>query len=221
MHGPNPDTRFPFEGSKEIVFLKAVVTRPSIEVGEFSYYHDAVEPERFEETCVLYHFDFMGDRLVIGRFCAIASRVQFIMNGANHEMGRLSTFPFEIFGAGWEQGFDFADHATGSRGDTTVGHDVWIGREATILPGVTIGHGAVIGTRAVVGSDVPAYAIVVGNPARVIGYRHDAASRSKLLEIAWWNWPIERITAALPILRSGDVAALARLAPQAAPNHTA
>ncbi|NBN79168.1 chloramphenicol acetyltransferase [Microvirga tunisiensis] len=211
MHGPDPLTPFPFASTQEIVFLKAVVTRPTIEVGDYTYYHDPVEPERFEDTCVLYHFDFMGDRLVIGRFCAIASRVQFIMNGANHDMSRLSPYPFEIFGHGWSEGFDLADHAKGLRGDTTVGHDVWIGRDAMILPGVTIGHGAIIGARAVVGRDVPPYAIVAGNPGRVIRYRFPPKVRQRLLEIAWWDWPIGRITAAIPLLRGGDVETLARM----------
>lgn len=211
MHGPSPEATYPVAATREIVFLKTVITRPTIEVGDFTYYHDACEPERFEDTCVLYHFDFIGDRLVIGRFCAIASRVQFIMNGANHDLHRLSTFPFEIFGNGWEQGFDFADHAAGSRGDTIVGHDVWIGREATILPGVTIGHGAVIGAKAVVGSDIPPYAIAVGNPAKVIGFRHSEPVRERLLELAWWDWPAERLTAALPALRRGEIADLDKL----------
>jgi virginiamycin A acetyltransferase len=130
------------------------------------------------------------------------------MNGANHAMGGFSTYPFNIFGGGWEQGFDPADWQTGYRGDTIVGHDVWIGTEAMIMPGVTIGHGAIVAARAVVASDVPPYTIVGGNPAQPIRPRFDTATIDALLDIAWWNWPAAKIGSALDAIRRADIEAL-------------
>ncbi len=147
MDGPNPLDPHPMAGHPRVSFLKAVLAAPNIEVGEYSYYDDPDGPGRFVEKCVLYHYDFIGDRLVIGRFCAIATGVQFIMNGANHVTSGLTTYPFQIFSRGWERGFEPASLADGFRGDTIVGNDVWIGREAMIMPGARIGDGAVIGAR--------------------------------------------------------------------------
>ncbi|ADZ72056.1 CatB-related O-acetyltransferase [Polymorphum gilvum] len=212
MHGPDPSARFPFPGARHTAFIKNVVTRHTIEAGDYSYYHDPEGPEHFEERCVLYHFDFIGDRLIIGRFCAFATGVQFIMNGANHAMTGFSTYPFSIFGGGWELGFDPATWTAGLRGDTRIGNDVWIGREARILPGVTIGDGAIIGTRAVVGQDVPPYAIAVGNPARIVRQRFAPAVIDRLLVIAWWNWPVERISRNLDAIRGADLQVLERAA---------
>jgi virginiamycin A acetyltransferase len=148
----------------------------------------------------------MRDRLVIGRFCAIASKVQFIMNGANHALDGFSTYPFAIFRAGWQD--PDLDWAKGSRGDIVIGNDVWIGAEAMILPGVAIGDGAIIGARAVVASDVPAYTIAAGNPARTVKRRFDDATIQRLLAIAWWDWPPEKITANLNAIRGANLAAL-------------
>jgi virginiamycin A acetyltransferase len=208
MYGPDPEAVYPMRGFPQVVYLKNVITRPNIEVGDYSYYDDPAGAERFEEHNVLYHFEFIGDRLVIGRFVAIARGARFIMNGANHATGGLSTYPFNIFGSGWEKGFDPASAA--SRDDTVIGNDVWIGSEAVILPGVSIGNGAIIGACAVVGSDVPPYCIAVGNPARVIRVRFGPDIVATLNEIAWWDWPAERITRNLDAIRGADVEALKR-----------
>ena len=208
LNGPNPDQPHPLPGVERIAFLKPVVDHPMVEVGDYTYYDDPAGPEHFLENCVRYHFPHMGDRLIIGRFCAIAARVQIIMNGANHPLGGFSTYPFTIFGEGWED--PDVDWAAGSRGDTLIGNDVWIGTEAVIMPGVTIGDGAIIGARAVAASDVPPYGIAVGNPARTIKRRFDEASVARLLDIAWWNWPADKITANLAAIRGADLAALER-----------
>lgn len=208
MHGPDPSILHPMAGFPQIVFLKAVVTRPNIVVGDWSYYDDPDGAERFEDANVLYHFDFLGDRLVIGKFVAIARGAKFIMNGANHVMTGFSTYPFNIFGNGWEAGFDVETYKTGLRGDTVVGNDVWIGAEARILPGVTIGDGAIVGGSAVVASDVPPYAIVVGNPARIVRMRFDEATVAALLRIGWWDWDADKITRNLAAIRGADLAAL-------------
>lgn len=206
--GPNPNEIYPLAAARQVAFLKNVVDHPMIEVGDYTYYDDPDGPERFVETCVRYHFEHMGDRLIIGRFCAIASKVQFIMNGANHALDGISTYPFAIFGEGWED--PDADWAKGSRGDTVIGNDVWIGRGATLMPGVRVGDGAIIGAAAVVASDVPDYAVVVGNPARVVKMRFSENVIAQLLDIAWWNWPPEKITGNLAAIRGGDTGALAR-----------
>lgn len=201
--GPNPAAVYPLPAAPQVAFLKNVVDHPMIEIGEYTYYDDPEGPERFVETCVRYHFEHMGDRLVIGRFCALAARVQFIMNGANHALDGLSTYPFAIFGEGWED--PSADWSQGSRGDTVIGNDVWIGREAVIMPGVRIGDGAVVGAKAVVASDIPAYAVAVGNPARVVKMRFPVETVERLLAVAWWNWPPEKITASLSAIRGADL----------------
>ncbi|WP_237151947.1 CatB-related O-acetyltransferase [Oryzibacter oryziterrae] len=208
---PDPSIVHPMPEHPRVVFLKAVVDAPNVEIGDFSYYDDPVEPERFYEKCVLYHYPFLGDRLVIGRFVAIATGVSFIMGGANHLMGGISTFPFQIFASGWEKDFDMAPILAGLKGDTLVGNDVWIGRRATILPGVRIGDGAIIAAEAVVSRDVPPYAIVAGNPARVVRRRFDEGIVDRLLAIAWWNWPAERITQHLQLIMGADVDALERV----------
>lgn len=205
MHGPDPSACFPFPGAQHTIFIKNVISGSNISAGDYSYYNDPVEPERFQEKCVRYHFDFIGDKLAIGKFCALATGVQFIMNGANHAMTGFSTFPFNIFQNGWEKGFDFETITQGLRGDTVVGNDVWIGTNATILPGVSIGHGAIVGTKAVVASNVPDYAIVAGNPAKVIRRRFDQETIDALLEIAWWDWPIDKISRHLDDIRGADL----------------
>jgi virginiamycin A acetyltransferase len=169
MHGPSPLTKHPMEGFPQVCFIKNTVNNPNILIGDYTYYDDPEDSENFERN-VLYHFPFVGDKLVIGRFCAIARGVKFIMNGANHKLSGISTYPFQIFANGWEA-FAPSDDEFPYKGDTVIGNDVWIGYEALIMPGVHIGNGAVISARAVVTNDVPAYSIVGGNPARVIRQR--------------------------------------------------
>jgi virginiamycin A acetyltransferase len=190
----------------QVCFLKNIVTRPNIEVGDFTYYDDPDGVQNFENN-VLYHFPFVGDRLRIGKFCAIARGVKFIMNGANHQMNGISTFPFFIFGNGWETAQPTADELP-YKGDTAIGNDVWIGYDALIMPGVTIGDGAIIAARSVIAADVPPYAIVGGNPARVVRQRFDADSVRRLQAIAWWDRPAEWIGKHLNQIRGADVEAL-------------
>ncbi|MBB4002780.1 CatB-related O-acetyltransferase [Aurantimonas endophytica] len=208
MHGPDPADPYPMRGQNRVGFLKPLVSHPQIKIGDYSYYDDPDGPERFVETCVGHLYPELGDRLVIGRFCAIASGVRFMMNGANHALTGLSTYPFNIFGNGWESGFDVATIQAGIRGDTVVGNDVWIGERATILPGVSIGDGAIVASFAVVSRDVEPYAVVAGNPAREMRRRFDPRTVERLLSVAWWNWPAEKITRNLDRIRGGDIEAL-------------
>ncbi|MBT9392616.1 CatB-related O-acetyltransferase [Hymenobacter sp. NST-14] len=209
MTGPDPATLHPLPHHRRLVFLRNLITRPTIEVGDYTYYDDFEDPANFERN-VLYHFDFIGDRLIIGNFCALASGVKFIMNGGNHETTPVSTFPFAIFGHGWEAAMNGQSVAEKypSKGDTVVGHDVWIGHEATIMPGIRIGNGAVVAAKAVVTRPVPAYAVVAGNPATVVRYRFGPDTIARLEKLAWWFWPAEKITRHLALLTAADVAAL-------------
>lgn len=206
MRIPDPKERYPLAGWHGTAYLRAVVNQPNIEVGDFSYYDDSRGPEHFVARCVRYHFDFVGDKLIIGKFVAIAQGAQFIMNGANHPMQGFSTFPFGTLG--FVPGEALGAEGDPPRGDTVIGNDVWIGREAVIMPGVTVGNGAIIGTRAVVGRDVPPYAVVVGNPGRVTRLRFDEATIAALLEIRWWDWPVEAIMRHVAAIRGADLTAL-------------
>ena len=206
--GPDPRRPHPLEAHRRVGFLRAFVDQPNMEVGEYTYYDDPAGPEHFVARCVQHHYDFIGDRLIIGRFCAIATGVVFVMNGANHAMTGFSTYPFNIFGHGWEEGFDWSTIRAGVRGDTVVGNDVWIGQEAMILPGVTIGDGAIVAARSVVSADVPPYAVVAGNPARLTRLRFSEDVIRDLLAVAWWNWGADKITRNLYAIRGADLAAL-------------
>lgn len=205
-HGPSPTQRYPMPGITRLVFLKNVLKNPAIQVGDFTYYDDPEGPEGFERN-VLYHFDFIGDCLIIGKFCQIAAGARFIMNGGNHRMNGFSTYPFPIFGQGWKGHFE-GELDVPFKGDTVIGNDVWIGHDALFMPGVRVGDGAIIGTRAVVTQDVPPYAVVGGNPARLIRYRFDDATIAALLRIRWWEWDIAKITRNLPAIGRTDLAAL-------------
>lgn len=206
--GPNAGVKHPIAMHPRVGFLKPLVDAPNIEIGEFTYYDDPDGPDRFAEKCVLHHYPFIGDRLIIGRFCAIAEGARFIMNGANHAMSGFSTYPFNIFGHGWEKGFDVRTWEAENRGDTHVGNDVWIGMEAVVMPGVTIGDGAVVGAKCVVTHDVPPYAIFAGNPGKVVKTRFDRVIVQRLLEVAWWNWPVDKITRNLDAIRGADIVRL-------------
>ena len=206
MHGPNPESKHPMEGFPQVCFIKNTVQNPNIIVGDYTYYDDPENSEDFERN-VLYHFPFIGDRLIIGKFCAIARGVKFIMNGANHKLSGVSTYPFQIFGNGWEKVMP-APRDLPYKGDTIIGNDVWIGYEALIMAGIKIGNGAIVSSRSVVVSDVPPYTIVGGNPAKPIKQRFEPEEAAKLDDIAWWDWPIEKITEHLSKIVSGDVEAL-------------
>jgi virginiamycin A acetyltransferase len=208
MQGPNPSVKHPMPLHPRVGFLKPLVSAPNIEIGDYTYYDDPAGPDRFAERCVLHHYPFIGDKLIIGRFCAIAEGAKFIMNGANHAMSGFSTYPFNIFGQGWEQGFDPQTWARELRGDTVVGSDVWIGMEAVTLPGVTIGDGAIVAARSVVSHNVPPYAIVAGNPATIVKMRFDPRTVQRLLDVAWWDWPVDKLSRNLDAVRGADIEAL-------------
>lgn len=207
MNGPEPDDPHPLKGFPQVGYLKPLVSNPNILVGDYSYYDDPDGPEHFESRCVLYHFPFVGDRLVIGKFCALARGVKFIMNGANHALGGFSTYPFSIFGNGWEIA-EPPPEALPYKGDTVIGNDVWLGYDSLVMPGVKIGDGAIVAARSVVVSDVPAYAVVGGNPSRVLRQRFSAEVTSELQTIRWWDWPADKVTRNLHAIVGADIASL-------------
>lgn len=201
MKKPDPNSLHPIAGYDKEIYVKPTIDVPNIMVGDFTYIADS----DFKRH-VTHHYEWLGDRLIIGKFCQIAAGVEFVMNGANHQMNAVSTFPFYTL-AGWNmEPPAMADLPL--KGDTVIGNDVWIGQNAVILPGVRIGDGAIIGANSVVGSDVEPYTIVVGNPARVLRKRFDDGLIHLLLEFKWWDKPIDEINALIPLLTSSDLDAV-------------
>lgn len=213
MRFPSPETVHPVtlpDGAAlpNNVFLKAVIDHPRIEVGDYTYANDFDPPaERsgWAPRLAPYLFPTSHDRLIIGKFGQIAHGVRFITHSANHDMRGFSTFPFAIHDP--DRFLGYANELPPGR-DTVVGHDVWIGAEARVLPGAQIGHGVIIGTGAVVGGEIPDYSVVVGNPGRVIRRRFEAQTVQRLIEIAWWDWPIDKIMDHEALIVGADIAAL-------------
>lgn len=206
MKGPSPDTKYPRKDDDKLVFLKNIITAPNIHVGDYTYFDDRKNgPLDFETNNVLYNYNYEAVKLVFGKFCAIAAETKFLMTG-DHKLDGISTYPFPIFGNGWEEAFDLMSLPV--KGDIIVGHDVWFGYDTLIMNGVTIGSGSIIAARSVVKKDVPPYAIVAGNPARVVKMRFDDATIQRLLAIAWWDWDIAKINRNLQKICSLDVDAL-------------
>ncbi|WP_420101801.1 CatB-related O-acetyltransferase [Bosea sp. (in: a-proteobacteria)] len=170
-----------------------VARRPGqMVIGPYTYGRPKV---RFAES---------GAGLVIGRYGSIADGVEILLGG-NHRLDWVTTYPFPALPRLWPQaagigGFD------ATRGDVVIGHDVWLGSQAMVMSGVRIGHGAVVAARAVVTKDVPPYAVVAGNPARIVKMRFDEATVAALLATGWWNLPRQRIEALLPLLLSERIA---------------
>lgn len=201
---PSPDVVFPNEYGTSC-FLKNVITAPNIFVGDYTYYDDSLDPEAFEKKNVLFNWPEFGDKLVIGKFCSIASGVTFLMGSANHRMSSVSTYPFHVFGGIWVE--RTPPHLTQLpfKGDTVVGNDVWLGRECVVMPGVTIGDGAIVAACSVVAKDVEPYTIVGGNPARLIRKRFSQELIELLLLLRWWDFPPEKLADFLPVLCCEDL----------------
>lgn len=194
-----------------IAHLARVIDHPNIKVGNFTYANDFDRPTDWAARLArLAPYTYAGapETLHIGRFCQIAHGVRFITASANHSVG-LSTYPFPIFDP---TKLDHYKHSFNDLPDTVIGHDCWIGHGAIVLPGARLGHGVIVGAGAVVGGVVPDYAIVVGNPARLLRMRFDAGGVAKMLGLAWWHWPLDQIEAALPQIMGSDVEALVRAA---------
>lgn len=190
----------PNETHKNMVFIRNTVKSPNIQIGEFTYYEaDGDENPDFEHENVLYNFPGHG-YLKIGKFCSIASGTQFLMGAANHSIKTFSSYPFSLIGEDWEEKLGMSKKDMPHKGDTVIGNDVWIGRDAKIMPGVQIGNGAVIGSFSVVAKHVPAYSIVVGNPGTVVKMRFDEAMIEFLEAIRWWDFEPRYLEEAIPFL---------------------
>ena len=195
---PDPNVVHPIPGYDREIYVKPTITNPNILVGDFTYIADTDF-----ESHVTHLYPWNNDRLIIGKFCQIAAGVEFVMNGANHQMNAVSTFPFYTL-----EGWDAPPPSPADlplKGDTVIGNDVWIGQNAVILPGVHIGDGAIIGANSVVGCDVAPYTIVIGNPARLLRHRFDEELTELLLRFQWWDKSIEEINSLIPILTNSEL----------------
>lgn len=206
---PDPNVVFP-NAYKTTCFLKNTITAPNILVGDYTYYDDPSDPTGFERNNVLFNWPEFGDRLIIGKFCALASGVRFIMGSANHRLSSISSYPFAVFGGAWTERTPPHLSQLPFKGDTVVGNDVWIGRESVILPGVTIGDGAIVAAYSVVTRDVEPYTVVGGNPARPLKKRFDSELTALLLRLRWWDFPPERLVEFLPTLCDEDLEAVGK-----------
>ncbi|WP_425099206.1 CatB-related O-acetyltransferase [Tropicibacter sp. S64] len=187
---------------KGTVYLKTVIDHPRMSVGDYTYASDFGAVEDWASHLAPYLFPFSQERLTIGKFCQIAHGVRFIGSSANHETRGPSTFPFAVFDPETMLGYQPDTR------DMTIGHDVWLGYGALVLPGATIGNGVIVGAGSVVRGTIPDYAVVTGNPGRVVRMRYSESEIASLNRLAWWDWAPEKIAAARHLLERGDVAAL-------------
>ena len=195
---PDPNKKHPIPGYEKEIYVKPTISNPNILVGDFTYIAD------FEfESHVTNFYPWSRDKLIIGKFCQIAAGVEFMMNDANHQMSAVSTFPFYTL-EGWNMESPKTEDMP-YKGDTVIGNDVWIGKNAVILPGVHIGDGAIIGANSVVGSEVEPYTIVVGNPAKPIRKRFDDELIALLEKFKWWDMDIDTINSLIPLITSSDL----------------
>ena len=204
MHTPDTPYIPHAQMVKHLVLLKNFISNPNISVGDYTYYHDNNHPERFEYNNVRGGY---SSKLVIGKFCQIATNTRFILDDVNHDMSGFSTYPFEIFAENRS-----LLPRTGDSRATLIGNDVWFGTNAVIMPSVKIGDGAIIGAFAVVTKDVAPYTIVAGNSARIIRQRFPDEIIEELLQICWWNWDYDKIKRNIPAITGADVSRLERLA---------
>lgn len=203
-HIPDPNLIFPNE-YKTSCFIKNVITAPNIHVGDYTYYDDAADPTGFERNNVLFNYPEFGDKLIIGKFCSIASGTKFIMGPANHRISSISTYPFNVFGGIWSERTPEHLSQLPFKGDIIVGNDVWFGRECVIMPGVKIGDGSIIAAGSVVTKDVDPYSVVGGNPACFIKKRFGDELIDLLLCLKWWDFEPEKLADFLPLLCDPDL----------------
>jgi virginiamycin A acetyltransferase len=194
-----------------VVHLKHVINHSQIEVGDYTYYSDFQlrYGDDYAEKLAPYLFDKISpEKLIIGKFCQIAHGTTFITSSANHQYDGFSSYPFAVFGQEWSKSYI---PCYGEFKDTIIGNDVWIGYNATIMPGVTIGSGVIIGSCAVVTRDIPDYCIAAGNPAKIIRQRFNDATIAKLMEIQWWDWSDEIIFSNIQYIVGCNIEELLRI----------
>lgn len=192
------------------VHLARAIDHPNIVAGAWSYYSDLDPPtERngWAARIAPYLYPGAPDQLRIGRFCQIASGTRFVTASANHATRGISTYPFPVFDPAALRGY------TPDSRDTVIGNDVWIGMGTIVAPAARIGDGVIVAAGSVVRGDIPPYAVVAGNPARIVRMRFPEDQVARLLALSWWDWPRERIEAAIPALQAADLDACDALAP--------
>ena len=194
---PDSNYKYPKAGFYNMKNIKPTITRNNIIVGDYSYYYG-----KDFESRVTHHYDFLGDKLIIGKFCQIGNNVEFVMNGANHQMNAATTFPFYVMD-GWKQDTAKMEDLP-FKGDTIVGNDCWIGQNVTVLPGVHIGNGVIIGCNSVVTKDLPSYSICCGNPCAIKKMRFDDDIIKILEELKWWDKSVEEIQKIIPIITKAN-----------------
>lgn len=204
MNRPDPNKAIPNPNIPSLCYIKNVVKNPRIIIGDYTYYYDEDGADQFEKH-VTHFYDFIGDKLIIGKFCSIAKGIEFVMNGANHRMDCVTTYPFYIMGGDWGNAMAPVKEELPQKGDTVVGNDVWIGQNVTVMPGVHIGDGTIVGANSVVAKDIPPYSIAAGNPCRVIRKRFDDKLIDLLLQFKWWDKEIEEIEKLMLILSCSDL----------------
>ena len=195
---PNPNTIHPITWYDKEIYIKPTITNKNILVGDFTYLADS----EFESH-VTHHYERNHDKLIIGKFCQIWAWVEFVMNGANHQMNAVSTFPF--YTLEWREQTPPSLNDLPLKWDTVIGNDVWIGQNTTILPWIHIWDWAIIGANSVVSKNVEPYTIVAWNPIKLIRKRFDDELISLLEEFKWWDKSIEEINSLIPILTSSDL----------------
>ncbi len=176
---------------KKLFFTKDSVQGEQFSIGDFTYGSPDIR-----------NFD-PDTKLVIGRYCSFGARVSILMGG-EHRLDLATTYPFPEIADPWPETADITG-MTGSKGDIVIGNDVWVGHGATILSGVTIGDGAVIGAGGLVTRDVDPYAIMGGSPAKIIRMRFDRSTVQRLLQLAWWNWPEDKVRKNIHLICSSDI----------------
>lgn len=215
MPFPTPDTPHPVflpDGSVFpcTVFLNAVLDHPNLSIGDYIYYSDDEMPEPDLLRRRMFPYLYGDQKVEIGRFCSLAMGVSFVTDSANHRYDGFSAYPFAIFDGMAPTRPSIPD---GPPRLTKLGHDCWLGRDVTLMPGAVLGDGVIVGAGACVAGTIPDYSIVVGNPGRVIRRRFDDATIARLKSVAWWHWPIEQILAAEAEICGGDIDALEAAAP--------
>lgn len=201
---PDPNAVFPNEYGTSC-FIKNVIKAPNISVGDYTYYDDDKDPTGFEKNNVLFNYPVFGDKLIIGKFCQIASGTQFIMGAANHRLCSATTYPFNVMSEAWAEIAPVHLSQLPHKGDTVIGNDVWFGRNCVVMPGVMIGDGAIVAAHSVVTKDVEPYSVVGGNPARIIKKRFDDELIELLLRFKWWDLPPDELAEVMPLLCDADL----------------
>lgn len=201
---PDPNAVYPNEYGTSC-FIKNVIKAPNISVGDYTYYDDDKDPTGFEKNNVLFNYPVFGDKLIIGKFCQIASGTQFIMGAANHRLCSATTYPFNVMSEAWAEIAPVHLSQLPHKGDTVIGNDVWFGRNCVVMPGVKIGDGAIVAAHSVVTKNVEPYSIVGGNPARFIKKRFDDELTELLLRFKWWDLPPDELAEVMPLLCDADL----------------